>query len=302
MSRRGERALGLRVDAREGRFDGDLGGAVLVQRLEREELEEDGSQRVDVGARDRRSRLAPARAPCSRASPSSRRPTVFAPGIAAARDGRPARQPRVRRPDHLGQAPVEDVHLAEVSEHDVAGLEVAVDDAADVGEVHRVADAREGAEELAACELADGFLLAHAQRVDDSLESHPADALHREVERSVGVAPEVVHRDDRRVLELPLHARLAKEADGGVPARPRPGLDTLDGNLAPDAAVDARANDAHPSLAERLAHGVARPEGGLREHVRRELPQLRGLEGRRGERVRGDGEGGLERRRHRGAW
>ena len=87
----------------------------------------------------------------------------------------------------------------------------------DVGEVDRVADAREGAEELAACELADGFLLAHAQRVDDSLESHPADALHREVERSVGVAPEVVHRDDRRVLELPLDARLAKEADGGGP-------------------------------------------------------------------------------------
>ena len=211
--------------------------------------------------------------------------------ITAARDGRPARQPRVRSADDLCEAPVEDVDLAEVAEHDVAGLEVAVDDAARVGEVDGLADAGEGGEELAPRELADGVVLPHAQRVDDALEGHPADALHREVQRAVGIAAEVVDGDDGRVLELPLHARLPEEPRAGVAVRAAAGLHALDGDVAPDAAVDAGPHDAHPALAEGVAHVVARPEGVLGEDVRGQGTEDGGVEGRRGERVSVDGEG-----------
>jgi hypothetical protein len=51
--------------------------------------------------------------------------------------------------DDAGEPPVEDVHLAEVAEHDVRGLEVAVQHAAAVRERHREARARERREELA---------------------------------------------------------------------------------------------------------------------------------------------------------
>ena len=52
-------------------------------------------------------------------------------------------------PQRLGQSPVDDEGFAVFAEHDVAGLEVAVEDAAAVGVVHGFADVDEALEELA---------------------------------------------------------------------------------------------------------------------------------------------------------
>ena len=52
--------------------------------------------------------------------------------------------------DHLGQAPVEHDHLAEAAEHDVFGLQVAVDHAARVGVADRLADLDERLQQLVA--------------------------------------------------------------------------------------------------------------------------------------------------------
>ena len=45
-----------------------------------------------------------------------------------------------RAAEHAGEAPVDDLHLAEGADHDVAGLEVAVDDAAVMGIADGLAD------------------------------------------------------------------------------------------------------------------------------------------------------------------
>ncbi len=55
---------------------------------------------------------------------------------------------RLRLIHQLGQAPVDDQRLAVLAEHDVARLEVAVQHAAAVGVVDRVADVEEPAEQL----------------------------------------------------------------------------------------------------------------------------------------------------------
>ena len=64
-------------------------------------------------------------------------------GVRAVRDVRPGRT----LPEHLREAPVHDLHLAEGAHHDVAGLQVAVDDAAGVGVGHGLGDLLEDPEE-----------------------------------------------------------------------------------------------------------------------------------------------------------
>ena len=58
-----------------------------------------------------------------------------------------ARSPRIPA-DRFGQAPVDDQRLAVLAEHDVARLQVAVQDAAAVGVGDRVADVDEPPEQL----------------------------------------------------------------------------------------------------------------------------------------------------------
>ena len=106
-------------------------------------------------------------------------------------------------------APVEHVDLAEVAEHDVRRLEIAMDDAARVRELDREADVDERAQAAAAA----GRRLRRARL----RERDAGEPLHREVRPAVRVGAELVHRDDRRVLEPRLDPRLAQE-----PRRPRP--------------------------------------------------------------------------------
>jgi hypothetical protein len=71
------------------------------------------------------------------------------------------------------------------------------------------------------------------------------------------VDPEVVDRDDRGVLELPLHARLADEARADLVAVGVRRQHGLQRDLAPDDAVEAEVDLAHPAFAEARADLVA---------------------------------------------
>ena len=128
------------------------GLSAVVQRLQREDLEEDRAERVDVGARvdaialaaDLLGRHVPRRADHRAVCGAARQ----------SRDGRLEAWPRSRstlagglrtsssrRRRSLREPPVEHVDLAEVAEHDVRRLEIAVEHAARVRERDREADA-----------------------------------------------------------------------------------------------------------------------------------------------------------------
>src|SRR5690606_1823343 len=103
-------------------------------------------------------------------------------------------------------------HLAEVAEHDVGGLEIAMHHAAAVRERDRETHLAHGREQLATRVLALDVGVESAQPGDDLLERLALDALHREERGAVFVATEIVDRYDPGVLELALDAHLAQEA------------------------------------------------------------------------------------------
>ena len=109
----------------------------------------------------------------------------------------------------LGQAPVEYDGLAELADHDVLGLDVAVDDAAAVRVRDGVAEVGVVADELHARAQAVAF--DGLQRGGEVAAAHD---LHRVVEGAVGAGAELVHGHDVGVLELAGEARLAQEARG----------------------------------------------------------------------------------------
>ncbi len=114
--------------------------------------------------------------------------------------------------DHLGEPPVHDLDLAVGADHDVLGLEVAVDDAALVCEEDRAGDLDEHLEEPEERELAHGLRLARPHIPHDLGERSPADELHREEEAPLVVEADLVDRNDSRVLELGRGLRLLDEA------------------------------------------------------------------------------------------
>ncbi len=115
-------------------------------------------------------------------------------------------------------APVHDVDLVVPADHQVGGLEVAVDDAALVGvadgvtHLEKVLDARRQGMVLVRRLL----LLVKGARVGDQLaEGLPLDQLHRVGGPAARRDFEAVDRDDVRVVELGRHLDLAHEARAG---------------------------------------------------------------------------------------
>ena len=138
---------------------------------------------------------------------------ITAPGC----DHRPSRLPqramrtrrqgrRRRRLQHLGQAPVHHLHLAERPHHDVRRLQVAVDDARAVGVGHRLADLLEHFQEPRQV-LGRGLALCEAVGQGAAL-----DQLHGEVRPAVGEPAQVVDRHDAGVLQLAADLRFFDEA------------------------------------------------------------------------------------------
>ena len=123
--------------------------------------------------------------------------------------------------DAAGQAPVHHQDLAELADHEVVGLEVAVHHAAAVGEGHGLADAGEGVEEAA--ERPPGGRLHEAvgpgrlvHLFDDGAQGAAAHLLHGEPEAGVGQHAVIVDGDDARVLELGGDPGLGEEAGAEV--------------------------------------------------------------------------------------
>ena len=128
--------------------------------------------------------------------------------------------------DARGDAPVDDVDLAEAPDHHVVELEISMHDAAAVREMHRVADGREDLE--VRVETRGARWLRRSRRLklrrtfdqcgvqQDLLtrvrHETPSMRFHDEHgSEIVIVATERVHRDDVRVLEVPGDDALVKE-------------------------------------------------------------------------------------------
>ena len=154
--------------------------------------------------------------------------------------------------EHLGQAPVHDLDLAEAADHDVRRLQVAVDHAPRVGVGHRLADLLEDREE------SHPVLVRAPARRQQRRQGAAPDQLHRDEQPAVGEPAQLVDRDDPRVLELAADLRLLDEpADHlGVVAVLLP--DHLDGQVAAEVEVAALEDRAHPAPGELADELVAR--------------------------------------------
>ena len=153
---------------------------------------------------------------------------------------------------HLGQAPVHDLDLAEAADHDVRRLQVPVDHAPRVGVGHRLADLLEDREEP------HPVLVRAPARRQQRRQGAAPDQLHRDEQPAVGEAPQLVDGDDPGVLELAADLRLLDEpADHlGVVAVLLP--DHLDGEVPAEVEVAPLEDRAHPAPGELADELVAR--------------------------------------------
>ena len=168
--------------------------------------------------------------------------------------------------EHAREPPVEHVDLAEVAEHDVRRLEIAMDDAARVGELDREADVDEPREDLAAWPLLAHGLLLRAIR-EHIGERRAGQSLHHEVRVAVPIDAEIVDRHDRRMLEPTLDVRLAKESRDRFRVAPL-GEQDLHRDLAIDARVVREPYLAHAAAANLGAELVALVFAGRRDRDR----------------------------------
>jgi hypothetical protein len=159
--------------------------------------------------------------------------------------------------DRLGQAEVEQLGGAVRRDHHVGRLEVAVDHAALVGELHGPGDRGHGRDHVAAVDA------GAAGRAEVSVERHAVDELHRVVPVPA-VDAAVVHAGDVLVLEAGGQFDLALEADdrAGRPRGRRP--DHLERDDAAGRGLLGLPDDAHAPLAQSPEDAVARDARGAR--------------------------------------
>ncbi|MFO0745262.1 MAG: hypothetical protein U1F43_06220 [Myxococcota bacterium] len=255
--RRRDRGDGRRVARRRAPVaDGGqhVGGRGLREgRPADQHLVEDGTQRPHVGARVERLAARGGRAHVARRADDGAR--VGEVGAVAHRGGQRAAahvgDARRGVVAHDGQAPVDDLDLAELADHQVGRLQVAVDDALRV----RVGDGLGGPQDVAGAAAAarQRRRRVGAQELVERLAAHDAQG---ELQAAVGARPEVVDGHDAGVLE--------GGQDGGLAPQPRArhgqvgarAVDDLQRLLAPQAMVDgahdatARALTEAPRLAE----------------------------------------------------
>jgi hypothetical protein len=170
-----------------------------------------------------------------------------------------------------GEAEVEDADAAVVADHDVVGLEVAVDEADGVGGGEAVAGLGEHAEDLGA-----GPRLL----VEPAAQRDAGDELHRDVDLAVGGGADVVDADDVGVREAGEGLGLAQQAALALGVAGAVAQD-LDRDLAIEGLVEGGVDDAHAAAAELAQDGVAADAGLFGVVVLGDLRDHRGADQRR---------------------
>ena len=153
----------------------------VVRQPVRQQLEEDHAQGVDIGASVERGRVG---GDLLRAHVAQGAEQLTGLGSARGRQ-------QVGGGD-VGDAEVEHLGLAGFVDQDVAGLEVAMDDALVVGMLHRVAHLGQQFEARGRVGTA---------RADVLIQGHPADELHGEERLAVGTHPGFMDLSDPDMLE-----------------------------------------------------------------------------------------------------
>ena len=209
----------------------DRGGTVALPRpVADEHLVQDDAQAVDV--RGGRGRLA-------------------ARLLRAEVVDRPERRPgqgHLRLGDGPGDPEVGDLDLAVLGDEHVAGLDVAMDDAAGVRGRESASDAGPDARDLARRQRP-----AAAQ---DRREVLAVDQLHDD-ERAVRVLAVVVDGDDVRVVERGGRLGLLAEARGEVGVAQVLGSEELEGDVAAEPGVGGAVDGRHPAAAEELDQAIS---------------------------------------------
>jgi hypothetical protein len=163
----------------------------------------------------------------------------------------------------LGDAPIHHQDFAEVADHDVGGLQVAVDDAARVGVRNGLTDVEKDVEETPEPDFAERlWVRGRLALLEKALERLAANELHRVVRAAFRIDPEIVNGDDVRVLELRRDLRLLHEAREELDRklRPRHRRD-LQRDLATQLRIGAPQHAAHRAATELLAgSNAAAPE------------------------------------------
>ena len=156
------------------------------------------------------------------------------------------------RPAREGDSEIHDPDVPLAVDHDVLGLEVAVDDADPVGLVQALGDlAADG----------DGLGLGQVARAaDEALEVLAADELHGDEGRESLLA-DVEHAADVAVGDLAGELDLVPETLDRLRVRCDLGLEELEGDLFLDPGVVDLVDAAHPALAQLLDDLVAAGEG-----------------------------------------
>ena len=163
---------------------------------------------------------------------------------------------RLRTLEQFREAEVDDLRVAVAVDHDVLGLEIAVDDPALVRLRDRFRDLRQRLEQLRQTRAV----------VDARAQRRAVDELHRDVRNSLVVNLRLIDRvdvDDVRMIERRSRARLLAKAlqavgiDGEAPRQ------DLDRDAAVQPLVDGGVHRAHPARADLLGNRVvSQPRAG----------------------------------------
>src|SRR4029453_4294635 len=131
------------------------------------------------------------------------------------------------------------------ADHDVLGLDVAVDDPFVVREVDRVADSLQEHEEFRAGETLAHLAPADVKIADDLLQRSPLEELHREEDLPSLVDRDLVDGGNARVLELARDLRLLHEAGEVILALCDRRQDHFDRDAPPEVAVEREEDLTH---------------------------------------------------------
>jgi hypothetical protein len=190
---------------------------------------------------------------------------------AEARAARGERRAAGRVADQLGDAEVGDLHAALRVEEEVFRLDVAVEHAALVGVLERLADLRHHRERLGGREAAGVHRLPQV---------HAVHVLHEQVREAAGLA-EVEHAHDAGVREAREQPALAQEALGEVRVRGERDGQELQRDQPVEMRLPGLEDEAHAARAEQAEDLELRKRGADRVK-RRRLAAGRGVGGRGG--------------------